>query len=252
MERSSRLSAVCLSAFFMCLVPFAHAQSLTVEPVASGLIQPTFLGSGPGDPDRLYVLERTTGKVKLIKNGVVAAKPFLNLGSKINSDVSERGLLGFAIHPDYPAKRLAYVNYTNLNGDNVIERYRIRKNRDRANRNSAKPILTIEQPTDIHNGGMLAFGPLDKYLYISSGDGGPANDTDENAQDLGAILGKILRIDVNTGKALPYRIPSTNPFVGTPGARGEIWAYGLRNPWRFTFDRLTGDLYIGDVGQGAR
>ena len=253
MERSSQLCAVWIPTFlFMSLIPDAFAQTLTVETVASGLIQPTFLGSGPGDPDRLYVLERTTGKVKLIKNGVVAPKPFLNLGSKINSDVSERGLLGFAIHPYYPAKRFAYVNYTDLNGDSVIERYRIRKSRDRANRNSVKPILKIDQTTDIHHGGMLAFGPLDKYLYISSGDGGPANDPDHHAQDLGVLLGKILRIDVDTGKARSYKIPSTNPFVGTPGARGEIWAYGLRNPWRLSFDRMTGDMYIGDVGQGAR
>ena len=234
------------------VAPAAYAQSLTVETVATGLHQPTFLAAGPGDTERLYVLEKTTGKIILIKNGVVASKPFLDIGSKISTGADEQGLLGFAIHPEYPAKRFAYVNYTDINGDTIIERYRIRTGRDRANQNSVKHVLRIDQPTEIHNGGMLAFGPLDKYLYIATGDGGPSNDTGRNAQDLGTLLGKILRIDINVGRYRDYRIPGSNPFAGTAAARREIWAYGLRNPWRLSFDRLTGDMYLGDVGQGAR
>jgi glucose/arabinose dehydrogenase len=161
-------------------------------------------------------------------------------------------LLGVAFHPDYAANGYFYVNYTRQgDGATVIARYqRSVANPDLADLASAQILLTIAQPYSNHNGGQLRFGP-DGYLYIGTGDGGSANDPQNRAQDLGTLLGKMLRIDVNTGA--PYAVPAGNPFVndGNPGTLGEIWAYGLRNPWRFSFDRSTGDLFIGDVGQDA-
>jgi glucose/arabinose dehydrogenase len=226
--------------------------ALAVEVFATGLDQPTFLGSAPGDMERLFAIERATARIILFKNGQRASKPFLNLSDRVGASQPEQGLLGFAFHPQYPAKRFIFVNYTDVNGDTVIERFRIRKHLDKARRNKSKDILAFDQTGSNHNGGMLAFGPLDDYLYIASGDGGGSNDPFGHGQSLDTLLGKILRIDIRSGKKAPYKIPSSNPFVGNPNALDEIWAYGLRNPWRFGFDRLTGDLYIGDVGQSAR
>jgi glucose/arabinose dehydrogenase len=173
--------------------------------------------------------------------------PFLDIRSLVLSG-GERGLLSVAFHPLYRDNGLFFVDYTNRNGDIVVARYKVSaSDRDRADQASGTIILTIPHPNFAnHNGGQLQFGP-DRYLYIGTGDGGSGGDPNNHGQDLSQLLGKILRIDVDHGA--PYAIPATNPFAQRPGARGEIWAYGLRNPWRFTFDRANGDLWIGDVGQ---
>ncbi|HEV8717484.1 MAG TPA: PQQ-dependent sugar dehydrogenase, partial [Candidatus Binatia bacterium] len=158
----------------------------------------------------------------------------------------ERGLLGLAFHPRYRSNGLFYVNYTNTQGNTVIACYQVSKNPNVADPQSARVLLTIRQPFSNHNGGQLQFGP-DGYLYIGTGDGGSGGDPQNNGQSLRTLLGKILRIDVNRG--FRYAIPRDNPFVREPEARREIWAFGFRNPWRFSFDRLTGDMFIGDVGQ---
>ena len=177
----------------------------------------------------------------------VLPEPFLDVRNLVSSQ-NEQGLLSVAFHPDYAHNGLFYINYTNLGGHTVVARYSVLPtNPNRANPSSAIPILTINQPFANHNGGQLQFGP-DGYLYIGMGDGGSGGDPDNRAQNLGDLLGKMLRIDVNS--ASPYAIPPSNPFVGQAGVRPEIWALGLRNPWRFTFDRFTGDLWIADVGQG--
>ena len=160
----------------------------------------------------------------------------------------ERGLLGLAFHPNYATNGFFYVDYTRaLDGATVIARYSVSANPDLANPASASVLLTIAQPFSNHNGGQLAFGPLDGYLYVGMGDGGDAGDPQNNAQNINSLLGKLLRLDVDHG--VPYSNPPDNPYVGIAGA-DQIWAIGLRNPWRFSFDRQTGDLYIGDVGQG--
>src|SRR5690606_36450347 len=162
-----------------------------------------------------------------------------------------QGLLSMALHPDFAETGVFFIYYTDLNGNTQVERWNVSSGVPNfADPVSAETILTVEQPYPNHNVGLLLFGP-DGYLYIGLGDGGSGGDPEWNGQDLGALLGKILRIDVNTGgDGLAYGIPDDNPFVGTDGARGEIWALGLRNPWRFSFDRKTGDLYVADVGQG--
>ena len=157
--------------------------------------------------------------------------------------------MGLAFHPDYAMNGFFFVNYTNTSGDTVIARYQVSANPNIANSASEMILMTIDQPFSNHNGGQIVFGP-DGYLYIGMGDGGSGGDPECNGQDLSTLLGAMLRIDVDG--AVPYAIPATNPFVGMAGALDEIWAWGLRNPWRFSFDRSTGDLYIADVGQGAR
>jgi glucose/arabinose dehydrogenase len=178
----------------------------------------------------------------------VVAQPFLDITPLVGSSGNEQGFLGLAFHPNYRQKGLFYVNYTNRDGDTVVARYSASPASDQADPGSGAVLLTVDQPFANHNGGHLAFGP-DGYLYIGLGDGGSGGDPRGNGQNLGALLGKMLRIDVNQGD--PYGIPANNPFLGQPGARPEIWAYGLRNPWRYSFDRVTGDLYIADVGQNA-
>jgi glucose/arabinose dehydrogenase len=195
---------------------------------------------------RLFVVEQG-GRIRIIENGTVLATPFLDIHSRV-SCCGERGLLGLAFHPSYRTNGRFFVDYTDTNGNTVIAGFR-RSSTD-ANRASATGtlILRIAQPYANHNGGMLAFGK-DGYLYIGMGDGGSAGDPGNRAQNKNSLLGKILRIDINhTSGSLHYRNPSTNPFVGKAGD-DRVWAYGLRNPWRFSFDRSTGDLWIGDVGQ---
>ena len=189
------------------------------------------------------------GQVFVMRNGGILPTPFLDISGIVNSSGSEQGLLSIAFHPGYASNGLFYVNYTDRNGigNTVVARYRVSAdNPDRADPSSATTLLTIEQPAQNHNGGLITFGP-DGYLYIGMGDGGRADDPWGNAQNRGVLLGKLLRIDVNNGD--PYTIPPDNPLAHDPSARPEIWAYGLRNPWRFSFDRATGDLYIADVGQ---
>jgi glucose/arabinose dehydrogenase len=215
--------------------------------VASGLSNPVYLTSPPGDA-RLFIVQQT-GVIRVVKNGSLLATPFLDIRNLV-SRRSEQGLLSMAFHPSYAANGFFFVDYTDRTGDIRVVRYHVSgANRDRADPSSAKPILTIPHRSfPNHNGGLVMFGP-DGKLYIATGDGGGEGDPLGNGQKISTLLGKILRIDVNAGN--PYAIPSDNPFVGRPGARGEIWAYGLRNPWRFAFDRSTSRIYIADVGQSA-
>jgi hypothetical protein len=221
----------------------------TAQLVASGLTAPLYLTQPPGDTSRLFVVEQG-GKIRLIKNGTLLATPFLDITSLVISG-GERGLLSMAFHPNYANNGQFFVAYTEdapdpaPDGDVKVVRYTVSANPDVANPASAQPIIAIAHATDYHNGGLVTFGP-DGLLYIGVGDGGGAT----AAQDTTMQLGKLLRIDVNGTP--PYVVPASNPFVGRLPASPEIWSYGLRNPWRFSFDRLTGQLYIGDVGEGTR
>ncbi len=221
---------------------------LIFTPIASGLASPLGIANAGDGSGRLFVIEQA-GKIRIVQDGVLLATPFLDIQSK-TSCCSERGLLGLAFPPGYASKGYFYVNYTDNAGDTVVARYQVTADANIADPDSEAIILTVDQPFANHNGGHLSFGPADGLLYIGMGDGGSSNDPQGNGQNLATLLGKLLRIDVESGVE-PYGIPPTNPFVGTPGARGEIWALGLRNPWRFTFDRATNDLFIGDVGQNA-
>lgn len=219
--------------------------------VADGLTFPTFITNAGDQTDRLFIVEKA-GFVRVLKSGALLSTPFLSISSLVNS-VGEQGLLGLAFHPEYQINGRFYIVYNNLLGDLVLARYlRSSVNPDQADVGSAAILSTIPKSNTNHNGGMLAFGG-DGYLYWSTGDGGGAGDPDNNAQDLNSLLGKILRLDVSSDD-VSYTIPSDNPYYADsdPLIRKEIWAYGLRNPWRFSFDRLTYDLYIGDVGQGER
>jgi glucose/arabinose dehydrogenase len=226
----------------------ADAQ-LTVgfEPVASGLSSPLGLVHAGDGSGRLFILEQT-GRIKIHDGAQVLATPFLDVSALV-SCCGERGLLGLAFHPDYRTNGFFYVHYTNTAGNTTLARYHVSSNPNVADSTSAQILLNVTQPFANHNGGQLAFGP-DRFLYMGLGDGGDGGDPGNRAQNLSLLLGKILRIDVDGGS--PYAIPATNPFRNTTGAMPEIWAYGLRNPWRFSFDRLTGDLFIADVGQSAR
>ena len=216
--------------------------------VARNLSSPIFVTHAGDGSGRLFIVEQT-GRIKILLNGSVLPTPFLNIAAKITNG-GERGLLGLAFHPDYATNRKFYVNYTNTSGDTVVAEYlRSTGSANVADAASARILLTIDQPFSNHNGGMLAFGP-DRYLYVGMGDGGSAGDPGNRAQNVNNLLGKILRIDVDgrdTGKQ--YGTPSSNPFDGATNGADEVWSYGLRNPWRFSFDRRTGDLWIGDVGQ---
>jgi glucose/arabinose dehydrogenase len=216
--------------------------------VASGFTSPVYVTSPHDGSGRLFVVEQG-GRIKIIKSGTVLATPFLDISSLVSKG-GEQGLLGLAFHPNFKSNGLFYIDYTRSNGDTVIARYKRSSKGNVADRSSAYPMLTIPQPYDNHNGGMLAFGP-DGFLYIGMGDGGSSGDPQNRAQNLDSLLGKILRIDVNGGNSQHrYLIPSSNPYVGKAG-RDEVWSSGLRNPWRFSFDHATGDMWIGDVGQGA-
>jgi glucose/arabinose dehydrogenase len=221
---------------------------LVFTPVVTGLsapVQITHAGDGSG---RLFLVEQS-GRIMIAKGGVLQPTPFLDIVSRV-SCCGERGLFSVAFPPAGGAgPDHFYVNYTDRSGNTVIARYRVTANPDVADPASEQIVLAIAQPYANHNGGQLAFGPRDGYLYIGMGDGGSAGDPQNRGQDGTELLGKLLRIDVETGSPATYTIPAGNPFTQTIGYRGEIWALGLRNPWRFTFDRLTGDLYIGDVGQ---
>ncbi len=210
----------------------------------SGLIRPVDLTHAGDDSGRLFVLEQP-GRVRIIQNGRLVEKPFLDIVNKVGSSGNEQGLLGIAFPPDYVRSKVFYLYYTARNGDTVISRFRESSDSQAADSASEQVLLTFKQPFANHNGGGIAFGPSG-YLYIGSGDGGSAGDPQGNGQSLNTLLGKLLRIDVS-GEGT-YKIPPDNPFR-SGGGRPEIWAYGLRNPWRFAFDGQTGDLYIADVGQ---
>jgi glucose/arabinose dehydrogenase len=218
---------------------------LALEVVASGLNNPLYLTAPAGDP-RLFVVTQN-GTIRIVQNGQLLATPFLDVASKITSG-GERGLLSVAFDPAYATNGFFYVNYTDRNGHTVVERYRVSSDANRADAASAKQILFVQQPFANHNGGHQVFG-LDGMLYVAMGDGGSGGDPQNNGQNRNSLLGKLLRIDVSRGD--PYAIPSDNPFVGQTGARGEVWAYGLRNPWRIWFDPTDRQLYVADVGQNA-
>jgi len=203
-------------------------------------------GMTPAPNGRMYITEKA-GRIRVMTlNGFVLDEPFMDITDRIKSDGAEQGLVGLAFHPNYQSNGYFYVHYTDLQGDNVIARYSAASGGNAGNPDSEEVLLRVDQPEATHNGGQLVFGP-DGYLYIGIGDGGGGNDTFDNAQNGQTLMGSILRVDVNG--AFPYSIPNTNPFVGDPNFRDEIWAYGLRNPWRFSFDRVTDELYIGDVGE---
>jgi glucose/arabinose dehydrogenase len=233
--------------------PFTVAGTLpgvSLEQVATGLASPTSIAHA-GD-DRLFITLRD-GRIVVFEGGRVLPQPFLDIRSLVTSG-GERGLLGLAFHPDYAENGFFFVNYTNLDGDTVIARLQVSGNdRNRADAASRRTLLLIQQPFANHNGGQIQFGP-DGYLYIGMGDGGAAFDPACRAQREDELLGKMLRIDVdqNVNAAPFYGIPADNPFRGAGNPPDEVWSSGLRNPWRFTFDRQTGDLWIADVGQGQR
>ncbi len=227
--------------------------NLALGPFASGLNAPTYLTAPPGDT-RQFVTERA-GRILVMRSGSALARPFLDIRTSV-STAGEGGLLSMAFDPGYATNGRFYVYRTDLSGDIVVERYTVSSNADVADPASALTIIRIPHPTyQNHVGGTVAFGP-DGYLYLGTGDGGGAGDPNRNAQNLGSLLGKLLRLDVSAASAAePYRIPPTNPYVSGAGNRGEIWAAGLRNPWRFSFDRgavAGGQIYIADVGQDAR
>jgi hypothetical protein len=215
-----------------------------LETVIDGLDFPVWLTSPPDDP-RLFVVEKG-GRVVIVEDGSLLSAPFLDLSGQVSTG-NEQGLLSLAFHPDYAANGRFFVNLTDPAGDTRVVELRVSAgDPDRADPASARVVLAIDQPFSNHNGGLVLFGP-DGMLYVGTGDGGSGGDPRGNGQDLGTLLGKLLRLDVDGGQ--PYAVPPDNPFVDRPRARPEVWAYGLRNPWRFSFDRETGDLYIADVGQ---
>ena len=216
---------------------------LSLQSVASGLSSPVYATSPPEDA-RLFIVEQP-GRIRILAGGQLLATPFLDITSKVLSG-GERGLLSVAFHPQYATNGFFYVYFTGSGGELRIERYSVSASANVANAASAKVILTVPHARSNHNGGLAMFGP-DGMLYLGLGDGGGGGDPDLNGQNQNTLLGALLRIDVNTGD--PYGIPSGNPFTGRTDARQEIWALGLRNPWRFSFDRTAGLLYIADVGQ---
>jgi glucose/arabinose dehydrogenase len=228
----------------------ASAQTaLTTVKIAGGLSAPLHVTSPAGD-GRLFVCEQNTARIKIVENGALMPTPFLDLGA-LASQGGEQGLLGLAFHPAYAQNGYFYVDYVNNAGDTVVARYSVSAgNPYVADPGSARVLLTVDQPFADHKAGTLQFGPLDGYLYVALGDGGGGSDPQCNAQNPQKLLGKILRLDVDGGS--PYAVPADNPFVAVAGFKPEIWSLGWRNPWRFSFDALTGDLYFGDVGENLR
>lgn len=219
--------------------------NITLTTYATGFDGPVDIANA-GD-DRLFVVEQQ-GVIRVVQaGGSVNATPFLDIQSIVDDSGNEQGLLGLAFHPDYATNGYFYVHYTDNGGDTQISRFSVSgADPDIADGASEFQILNVSQPYSNHNGGAIKFGP-DNYLYISLGDGGSAGDPGNRAQDSLNLLGKMLRIDVDGGT--PYGIPADNPFVGNPAGADEIWATGLRNAWKFSFDRINGDMWIGDVGQ---
>lgn len=234
--------------FSLLFSGFLNAQVVNLELYMGGFTQPVDIAHA--NDDRMFVVEQG-GRIKVINDneGELVSSTFLNISSLISTG-SERGLLGVAFHPNYMDNGYFFVNYTNTDGDTVIARYSVSEtDANAADPDSAMILMTIEQPFSNHNGGCIKFGPEDGYLYIGMGDGGDGGDPGNRAQNINLLLGKMLRIDVDNGA--PYSIPVGNPYIGVDGA-DEIWAIGLRNPWKFSFDREDGSLWIADVGQEQR
>lgn len=239
-------SAVCAG------IPTTAGTALHAVRIANGLTLPNTIAAPRLDPNRLFVVEKT-GRIRLIKNGSLLPTAFLNLSAKVtpgsNNFGSEQGLLGLAFHPNYESNGRFFVNYTDLSGDTVVSRFQVSGNPDIAD-TTETILLTISQPFANHNGGNILFGP-DGYLYVGMGDGGSGGDPLESGQTDATLLGKMLRLDVDVNTAPFHAAPASNPHFGDPSPFDLIWAKGLRNPWRFSFDRANGDLYIADVGQGS-
>jgi glucose/arabinose dehydrogenase len=240
-------------ALFLSFAACAAASALDLVRVGSGFSGPLFAASSGGSANELFVVEKG-GAIKILNTstGITNATPFLTIPG-VNTD-GEGGLLGLAFHPDYATNGKFYVDLINAAGDTEVREYTVSSNPAVADPNSGRLILSIDQPTGLtnHKAGWIGFSPTDGNLYIAAGDGGSGNDPSNNGQNTNVLLGKMLRIDINTSGVGPaYTIPEDNPFASGGGAP-EIWAYGLRNPFRNSFDRLTGDFYIADVGQGAR
>ncbi len=238
--------------------PAAYATDLSgvrvrVEPVIEGLAAPVWLTHAGDGSGRLFVLEKT-GTIRIVRDGQLVEAPFLDIRDGVGSSANEQGLLGLAFAPDYAESGYFFVNYTDKNGDTVVSRFQVTSEADVADPASEFKVLGIDQPAANHNGGGLLFGP-DGYLWIGTGDGGAANDRFGNGQNPATLLGKMLRLDVTSDPAQPYLIPGDNPWVDADWNRqdvaDEVWGVGLRNPWRYSFDRATGDLWIADVGQNT-
>jgi glucose/arabinose dehydrogenase len=221
--------------------------ALRLERVVDGLERPLDLKAPVGD-DRLFVAEQA-GRIRIVRNGALLPTPFLDIVARVQRQGEEQGLLGIAFHPRYATNGRFFVHYTDREANSHVSEFVVSSDRDRADPASERELLFVEQPFGSHKGGGLAFG-RDGYLYASLGDGGGSADPTRNGQRVDTLLAKLLRIDVDGAR--PYAIPPDNPFRGQEGARPEIWHYGLRNPWRFAFDDVTGDLFIADVGASRR
>lgn len=224
--------------------PYAVAQ------VAAGLDYPVRVTHAGDNSGRIFVVE-LPGRIRILHDGALSETPFLDISDRVNCCEGERGMFGLAFPPSYPESGQFYVSYTNSQGATTISRFAISEDPNRADENSEEILLKIDQPHENHNGGHLEFGPLDGYLYIGSGDGGLPRDPENRGQATDSLLGKLLRIDVESS-ASPYDVPANNPFVHADSYRPEIWALGLRNPWGFAFDKQTGDLYLPDTGNFKR
>jgi len=229
-------------------VTYAAAR-IALQAVATGLSSP-LLATAPTGDSRLFIVERP-GRIRIVKNGTLLSTPFLDVSSRVGT-TGEGGLLSVAFDPAYATNGFFYVDFTDLSGNIAVERFQVSANPDVADPSPLR-ILSIAHPVNTnHYGGLVAFGP-DGFLYVGVGDGGGAGDVPRNAQNLNVLLGKLLRLDVrNASLVQPYAIPTDNPFATSNTQRREIWAYGLRNPWRYAFDAPSGQLYIGDVGQDRR
>ncbi len=223
--------------------PPAGEVSIRLQQVVNGLQSPVFL-TAPANDTRLFIVEQP-GRIRIVQNGTLLPTPFLDITSRVSAG-GERGLLSMAFHPGYAANGTFFVNFTDTGGDTRIERFRVSADPNRADPASAELVLTVAQPFGNHNGGLAAFGP-DGKLYIGMGDGGGGGDPQDAGQDPLRLLGKMLRIDVDGAR--PYAIPADNPYAGRTDRRPEIWAMGLRNPWRFSWDRTANLLFVADVGQ---
>ena len=232
--------------YIFCLLFNFVFSDIGAKKIASGFDKPIYICSFPNHDNHHIVLEQK-GTIKIIKDNQILRSYFLDIRDRVHRPLfpgDEMGLLGFAFDPDYIENNYIYVHYNDKEDNTIISRFEV--DDGIANKSSEKNILKLKQPYMNHNGGTISFGK-DGYLYIGLGDGGSAGDPEKRAQDLTNLFGSILRIDVHTSDS--YLIPKDNPFVGNNNIKSEIWSYGLRNPWRFSFDRLTGDMIIGDVGQ---